>query len=426
MIIKNFESLASNPQRKHALLIAEAGLSAINTTQVLSRQVSLSGDQRFLKISGNRFDLSKYKNILCVGFGKPAYEAVSFLKSLLQDKITQGFVISLTQGDIPGIKNTVGTHPLPSEQNIKATQEIISHLSFLNESDLVICVVGGGGSSLLCYPSELGCEMEVSILTQLTKKGADISEMNVVRKHISRVKGGHLAKICYPATVIGLIFSDVPTTDLSMVASGPTYLDSSTTEDASNILSKYDALTSCRLPYCRLEETPKDPKYFKNVHNILMVSSEISLKSMKLKAEDLGYKAKILPGYFTGKAKDIFPELLKRSDARTVILGSGETTVEVLGQGEGGRNQESVLAGLKYLKSGQVVLALASDGFDNTPSAGAIADTNSLVRAKQLGIDPEVYLSQNDSYSFFKEIGDWIDTGPTGSNISDLLIYINP
>jgi len=424
-IIQNFEKLASSNERSHALLIAEAGLDAIKTVNVVKRVFSYDPKKERLMISGKVFALGDYEKIICVGFGKCAYEAISEIRNILGEKINDGFVLSLTDGQIQGVMTRVGTHPLPSEKNVEATGELMKMLSGLSEKDLVICVVSGGGSSLLCYPNQMSCETEIDIMKKLMHKGADIFELNTVRKHISKVKGGQLAKLCYPATLVGLIFSDVPGDDLSMVASGPTVMDKTSSRDASEILAKFDILTVCKLPKCELIETPKESKYFEKVYNFLVVSAEDAVKAMDEKAKDLGYRTVLLEKPYSGEARNLFLELNKYSKDGAIVLGSGETVVTVKGNGAGGRNQEVVLASLEQLRPNQVFVSLASDGMDNSEVAGAIGDVNTLKRAKKMGMYPEMYLDNNDSYGFFKEVEDFIFTGMTGSNVSDLVILVN-
>lgn len=423
--ITNLEQLAHSKLRKQSLLIAEAGLEAINTVQAVRKLVSFNERTNSLKVVNNVFDLNKYKKIICIGFGKPAFDAVATLQNILKDKLTCGFVISLTEGSIAGITCTVGTHPFPSSVNVQATGELIRLLSNLSEEDLVLCVVGGGGSSLLCYPYEMSCEMQISLVKQLMRKGADIYEVNTVRKHVSRVKGGQLAKICYPATVVSLIFSDVPGDDLSMVASGPTVLDATTIDDARSVLEKYNILDALAVPMTKLIETPKEDKYFKKVSNILVVSAKQALDAMCEKAKNLGYRVKIYPQSFTGEARELFLKINALSQSGTVVLGAGETVVTLRGQGKGGRNQEVVLSALEHLSEKQVLICMASDGVDNTEAAGAIGDKSSLLRAKTLGMTPSEYLDNNNSFVFFNELGDLLYTGLTGSNVSDLLILLN-
>lgn len=425
MIIKNFDALSSSTQKNQALLIAEAGLSAIKTSVAVKNNFFYDSKTKVLKVGGRSFEVKNFRRVICIGFGKAALEAVTEIQSQLKDLISCGFVLDLQEGNLSGITCRVGTHPYPTMVNVAATQELLVMLQNLAPEDLVICVVSGGGSSLLCYPHEISCESEVSLLNSLTKQGANITEINTVRKHISKIKGGNLAKMCYPATMINLIFSDVPGDDLSTVASGPTVKDTTYMRDAAAILKKYNTLELCSMPACKLVETPKEDKYFEKVYNFLTVSSKTALSAMEQKARDLGLSVSVFSDKYEGKASEVGRQIL--SWGRThgkCTLAAGESTVEIKGGGKGGRNQEMSLSVLPQLKSGEAFLTLASDGYDNTPFAGAVVDSDSLLRARGLGLNPELFLEQNDSYSFFKQLGDGLETGLTGSNISDLVIYI--
>jgi glycerate-2-kinase len=268
------------------------------------------------------------------------------------------------------------------------------------------------------------CDEQARLTHLLMTKGAAIEEINTVRKHISNVKGGNLAKICYPAMVVSLIFSDVPNDDLGMVASGPTVLDTSTIHDAEKILQKYDALTLCKLPHCALYETPKNLDYFKNVHNILMVSPQRALESMASKAEELGFRSKIWNAAYTGDAALIAKDIVQAFEPGVCLLGAGESTVVVSGNGKGGRNQHLALVALEYVAQKQILVTVASDGVDNSDHAGAIADKITASHASSKMLNPNMYIKNNDSYTFFSETGDGLITGKTGANISDLFVSI--
>ena len=255
--------------------------------------------------------------------------------------------------------------------------------------------------------------------------GADIFEMNCVRKHLSRVKGGQLAKIIYPAKLISLIFSDVPGDDLSTIASGPTVKDETTVREASAILAKHRILEKLNLPSVKFVETPKDAKFFENTENILFVSAKTALRAMKDKAEDLGFDVKIFSQHFQGEAEKLASEIIIANNQKhQALLGAGESTVVVKGNGVGGRNQHLALAALLSISENQVLITLASDGHDNSESAGAIVDSSTLLRSKTLNLEPSIYLQNNDSFTFFEAVGDGIDTGLTGSNVADLVISL--
>ncbi len=424
MIIQNFAQLASTALRRQALEIVEAGFMAINTQQAVKKNFVYNPKTQQLKIFSQQFNLAEYKRIICVGFGKAALEAVTAIQVILKEKISCGYVLDLSEGSLGNIICRVGTHPLPSKVNVEATKELIAMLEVCTEEDLVICVVSGGGSALLCNPHDLSCEAEVEIISALTVKGANIVELNTVRKHLSQVKGGHLAKIIYPATCISLIFSDVPGNSLEAVASGPTVKDTTTNSDASEILTKYNILEMCQMPSCKLLETPKEDTYFKKVHNILFVSSEQALRAMKEKAEELAFQVKIYNTQFQGEAKFLGLDILNSSKKGYCLLGAGESTVKVYGKGVGGRNQEMALSALKQVKNNQVLVCVASDGRDNSDSAGAIVDGGLRDRANNLGLNFEQYLENNDSYHFFEKTGDILLTGKTGSNISDFFVLL--
>ena len=423
-IIKNFDALATSALRKQVLDIAEAGFLAINTKSAVAKNFVYNEKKQHLTVCGQEFNLALYKRIVCVGFGKAALGAVTAIQNILKDKISCGYVLDLKEGNLGNIVCRVGTHPLPTKVNIEATKELMDMLAACGKEDLVVCVVSGGGSALLCQPHDMTCETEVAIISALTVKGANIAELNTVRKHISQVKGGQLAKIIYPATCISLIFSDVPGDDISTVASGPTVKDNTHNRDAAEILRKYDILAMCELPSCKLLETPKEDKYFKDVHNILFVSAKQALKAMAAMAEDLGFKAEIFSEAYQGEARVLGPQIIGASKKGCCLLGAGESTVKIRGKGVGGRNQEMALAALPVILENQVLACVASDGHDNTDSAGAIADWQTLARAKALGLDEKSYLDNNDSFNFFQATGDYLDTGLTGANVSDFFVCL--
>lgn len=423
--IKNFHSLASSPTRTQALLIAEAALSAIDTKAVVRRTVAFRAKKNTLEVGGRHFDLGKFDRVMVFGFGKAAFDAVSALYEIVGSRVTCGFVIDLKEGDIGAqIVCRRGTHPTPTVINVQATKDLIAMLSGMTERDLVLCVVSGGGSSLLCYPHDMTCETESDIIRALTNQGATITELNTVRKHISYVKGGNLAKMMHPATVAGLIFSDVPGGNLGDVASGPTVLDTTTVTDAAQILDHYNVLRACKLPHCRLLETPKDPALFANVHNFLIVSADAGLRAMREKADDLGLSVTVWDKNFSGEARIVAHNFVAATRGPGCFLAAGESTVTMAGNGSGGRNQELALAALSELPAGAVLLALATDGYDNTPAGGAIVDASTIARAKALGLLPADFLKEHNSYPFFQAVGDALDTGLTGSNVSDLLILV--
>jgi len=334
-------------------------------------------------------------------------------------------VIDVHAGSLKRIKTYTGDHPFPTERNVSATGELIDLLSHLSERDLVLAVISGGGSTLLCSPQGMHCNLEADVLKCLFRAGADIREINTIRKHLSLARGGQLAKHAFPARIISLIFSDVPGDDLSFIASGPTVRDTTTVADAEAILDRYEVRTSCALPKESLLETPKEERFFTDVHNILIVSNITALHAMRDRAKELGFASVIKTHELHGEARDValtILEELRSTPEKSVLLYGGETTVTVRLPGKGGRNQECALSALREIHAGEVFLSLASDGRDNTDFAGAICDIITAQKASALHLDPAHFLEHNDAYSFFSRVGDFIVTGETGSNISDLII----
>lgn len=425
MAIKNVLGLAINDNRKKALQIAEAGLLAINTEKVLEKNVSLDGG--VLKIKDEKIGLSDIKRIFVVCIGKCSVEAAQTLERILGDRLTGGIALGTHGGEAKKIEILVGDHPFSTPRNIDATKKIIDFLSETKKTDLVIFVISGGGSALLCQPEELKCEDEKLVIERLFKAGAGIKEINIIRKHISLARGGHLVKYVYPAKVVSLIFSDVLGDDLEFIASGPTVLDTTTKEDAEKIISKYGIDKECGKINEGLIETPKDKKYFEQVKNILLVSNKVALEAMKEKTEELGLSAKIVSTELAGEARKVGQNLAERlhdTKRGKVLLCGGETTVIIKGQGMGGRNMELALSALRFLKDDELILTIASDGKDNSDFAGAICDYITKEKVGHLGLNIDKYLESNNSYGFFKEIKDAIITGNTGSNVADLTILI--
>lgn len=422
-IIKNWAELSTSPLKEDALKILEAGLESVATERVIESQVVLKdGD---LCIRDARICLGLYKRVFFVGIGKCALDAALVFERLLGERITDGIVLDVRGGVLKHLRSYVGTHPYPTQENIDATKAIVRMFNDITAEDLVITVISGGGSALLCLPHDLKCETLGLITKGLMDKGATIHEINTVRKHTSDIQGGQLAKILYPATVISFIFSDVPGNDMGAVASGPTVVDTTTKEDAERILVKYDILTLCELPHCELVETPKQQKYFKNVTNILLVTGTRALEAMARTANKLGYKSTIISDTLEGEAKVVGEKLARENLVpRTCKLYGGETTVRVQGKGRGGRNQELVLGGLSHLSPHTLLVAAASDGWDNSDAAGAMGDEEFLKRAQELSLNPNDFLNNNDSYEFFSRAGGHIRTGKTGINISDLYFTI--
>ncbi|MFZ3011894.1 MAG: DUF4147 domain-containing protein [Minisyncoccia bacterium] len=421
-LIKNFDELATTSNRETALQIMEAGVRAINTEEVISKSISLEGD--ILDIQGEVFDLSLFEKIKVVGFGKSSPEAALALEKILGSRINTGAVVGLSEVDCKYIEIFIGTHPKPSKENVIAGEKIFEVVKNSSEKDLIIVLVSGGGSALLCSGEDEYLQGS-KLYDAFLGAGKTITEINTVRKHLSSFKGGGLAKIAYPATVVGLIFSDVPGDVFKDVASGPTYKDETTIEDAKGIIVEND------LGNFNLIETPKEDKYFEKVYNFVLVSNKIAVEAMAKKAKELNLKINIIStDLYDGVDNALKKIFYKKDDTEKefVNLAAGEPSVKVpKGGGQGGRNLHMGLSVIeeKYIDENSVFVSFASDGMDNSDAAGAVVDVGTIKKAEELGLDVKDYLSRFDSYNFFQKTGDLIITGKTGANVSDLMIFLN-
>lgn len=426
MKIKNFKKLAVTEERKKLLQIVEAGLEAVDTKKAIAKFIKIEKGK--LLVQNHSFSLKNAERIVVIGIGKCALEAGAALEKILGRRLTGGIVLDVNEGELKKIKTYTGDHPLMSPRNVNATKRIIELLSDLNEKDLVIFVVSGGGSALLSQPKGFSCFDESAVVDSLMKAGADIYELNTVRKHMSLARGGFLAKYAYPARVVSLIFSDVIGDNLEFIASGPTVKDTTTVEQAKQILEKYHISDKCDFLSAYLIETPKEAKYFERVKNILFISNQTALDAMSEKSLELGFMAKICKNNLSGEAREVAKNIiaeLTNENTGTVLLYGGETTVKVTGKGKGGRNQEMSLSGLRYINDNQMLISIASDGKDNSDFAGGICDIITKQKVENCNLDIEKYLQENNSFDFFDKLGEGVKTDDTGSNVSDLIVAIN-
>jgi glycerate 2-kinase len=346
------------------------------------------------------------------------------LEQKLGEIVTDGYVIDVVEQTFTKLKHTLGTHPLPSQANLDFTENVINKFSNLTEKDLVIITTCGGGSVLFEKPNTFDINKMIEVNKTLLKSGATISEINSIRKHLSRVKGGGLAKILFPSTVINLIFSDVPGNDLSVIASAPLVKDPTTIEFAWKIYEKYNMKDTLPLTREDFAETPKDDKYFEKVHNILMLSNHTALNAMEKKARALGKNSFVLTDSLQGDARGMGKSLIGQTPNGQILLAAGETTIKITGKGKGGRNQALVLCALPFINDQTVLASVGSDGWDFYELAGAIADSETLKKVKEQGLDVQDFLSDDNSYGFWEKIGDGILTGKLESNVSDLFIVL--
>ncbi len=394
----------------------------------------------------SKINLKENKRIIVIGTGKASALMALAVENLLGKYITQGLVC-VPEEEIEKkyplkkiILQTAG-HPYVNEGSIAGAKKILALVENLNENDIVLALISGGGSALSELPLETISLADLQeMFNLLTKVGATIHELNTIRKHLSKIKGGKLAKIAQPAKVISLIISDVIGDDLDTIASGPTAPDNTTWQDVETIVQKYNLKGKIPASIAQIidkgmkneiEETPKKTQpFFKKVKNFIIASNAVSCIAMKEAALDIDLNCKILSTEINGEAKDVGAKIttaINNAEKNTLLIASGETTVKITGQGHGGRNQELALAsGILLKKSETIVIAsIGSDGKDGpTEAAGALMDKCIIKTAKRDNLDLQEYLTNNDSYNFYKKVNGLIITGFTGTNVMDLILAL--
>lgn len=422
-----------------AIQIYKAALESVQPA-VCTRQFLLLHEQQ-IKLGDQFYKIDHFKNIYIIGAGKAAAAMALATEEILRDKISAGIIAVKKDHALPlkYIQQIEAGHPIPDEGSVKAANAIIDLLSSIAKDDLLIVLLSGGGTSLLTdLPAGIGLQELQHIYQLLQQCGADIHESNTVRKHLSEIKGGGLAAKCNGATIVSFIISDVIGNDVSVIASGPTVPDETTCEDALMVLEKY-ALTEkvpANIPdYLKnepLQQTKpkKGNACFEKISNYLIANNESALDAAKEKAATFGYTTKIIAADLKGEAKDVaawWVELAKKQKPGTCLLAGGETTVTIKGDGKGGRNQEFALNALSLLKNDEriTILSAGTDGTDGpTEAAGAVVSHAVYESATNKGLDIQSYLSNNDSYHFFEKAGGHIITGPTQTNVMDIMIAL--
>jgi glycerate 2-kinase len=447
-LLQNARTPADLTAREAVLEALEAALLAISPYQLIIDHVKVKDSK--IVIDSEQFVLDHFKHIIVIGGGKASGSMAEALQHLLGNHITSG-LINISSGTSARYRtnkvvlNEAG-HPIPNAQGLEGAKRMLELAEVLDEDDLVICLISGGGSAMMTLPREgLTLEDKQMVTRLLLRSGADIAEMNTVRKHLSEFKGGWLAKKAQPATVLGLILSDVVGDPLDSIASGPTAPDPTTFRDAIDILEKYklwNEVPSKVRDIFRmgdgglLPETPKpnDPA-FNTVHNVIIGNNEMACLAAKTKLNKLGFNTNVLTSHLQGEAREagiflasIASEILSSGNPLprpAAIVVGGETTVTVKGNGIGGRNQELVLSAATKIngKKGLSIVSIGTDGIDGpTEAAGAIVDGKTLIRGREMGLDYKKALSNNDSHTYLSGLGDLVITGPTGSNVNDLAI----
>jgi len=440
--------IAQKKLREDAGAIFHAGLRAVEPAAAVRRHVQRDGN--FLIVADRQYDLRDFKSIFVIGAGKAACPMAAVLEEILAERLTGGQV-NVKYGHLSPLKKIhiqEAGHPIPDAAGVRGAEKILSLLRQADERALVIGVISGGGSALLPLPAVgINLEDKQAATKLLLACGATINEINAVRKHISQVKGGQLARAVYPATLLTLLLSDVIGDRLDVIASGPTAPDASTFKEAQLIFEKYNILASLPASIKKhitrglagaVAETPKagDP-IFKKTQNLIVANNRQAIAAAKAEAQKRGYQTLILSTLIEGETREI--ARMHAAIAKEIhlsgnplsppacVISGGETTVTLHGTGRGGRNQEFVLAAAQEISGwpDTVILSAGTDGTDGpTEAAGAICDHQTVARALALGLNLRTFLSGNDSYHFFEKLGDLMITGPTNTNVMDLRIML--
>lgn len=428
--------------RWRAFAVLDAALDAVDPTAAVRRHMRRTGDT--LHIGDREYDLTQYEHIYVVGGGKASAAMAQAVEDILGARLTAG-AVNVRYGytkPTRAIRINEAGHPIPDDAAIAGTRQMVELVQSAGSNDLVLCLISGGGSALMTLPVDGVSLADLQQLTEaLLRSGATINEINTIRKHLSQVKGGRLARLAEPASVVTLILSDVVGSPLDVIASGPTVPDTSTLDDTRAVIARYgiaDAVPERIATYLETaaEETPKagDPA-FARTHNLVIASNAVAAQAALDKARSLGFDSAILSTYIEGEAREVakvFAGVAREIAAHdrplrrpACLIAGGETTVTIRGEGRGGRNQELALAAglaLEGLGPDVMVIGLATDGTDGpTDAAGGVVDGTTLARARALGLDPWAFLAENDSYRFLERLGDLIVTGPTNTNVNDLV-----
>ena len=439
-----------NKLREDAISLFHAGIKAASPYNLIPNNMLL--EENILTVSdingmSKLFDLNNYNRLTVIGAGKASTSMAYEVEKILDGKIDEGFVVTKYnfRSELKRIQTLEASHPLPDKNGIEASKKIVEICKNAKGNDLIINLISGGASSLLPYPADnIALDDKIETTKILLSAGATIQELNTVRKHISAIKGGQLAKYVYPATIINLIISDVIGDKLDVIGSGLTVPDPTTFEDSWNVVIKYNLEN--KIPHSvknylrdgiegKVPETPKPGNpIFKNVYNLIIGNNGLALSAIKTAAEDKGYNSKIISSTLEGEAKDagkFIAQIAKEyslSEVKPVcLIFGGETTVTVKGNGKGGRNQEFCLSTAMEIDGMEKITFLSggTDGIDGqTEAAGAICSGQTIEKAKGLGLDALKFLNNNDSYNFFNKLEDLIITGSTNTNVMDVQILL--
>ncbi len=435
--------------KRDGLLLVQAGLEAADAATAVRRHLLRSGTK--LQINELQLELEEYDRIFLISVGKAAVPMALAVEEIMGDDLARGLAITKHQhagGKLRRVRTIEAGHPIPDQTGESASLLVRQLAESLTARDLLLVAISGGASALLPAPAApITLEAKQETTDLLLKAGATIGEINAVRKHLSFLKGGQLAKLAYPATIVGLLLSDVIGDPPDVIGSGPTAPDASSFAEALAVLERFDLLRGVpETVFDRLRkgaaglisETPRaGDRIFQRVHNIVVGSNRLALEACSKEAERLGYRPHVLSTCVEGEAREIAAahSALLRGMVESgqplqpplCVLSGGETTVTIRGPGKGGRNQEFALAAAIHIAGLEraAVLSIGTDGTDGpTDAAGAFASGTTVERARELGLDAEEHLRRNDSYVFFDRLGDLIRTGPTGTNVMDMHLLL--
>ncbi len=439
--------------RAASLSIFRAALAAADPRAAIQR--ALARDHDALRVGSRSYDLRHVRRVFVIGFGKASAAMAQATEAILGERLTRG-AVNVKYAHVAPLQKIQlheAGHPLPDENSLRGTEKILDILRDATPDDLILCLISGGGSALLELPVAGVTLDDLRAMTDaLLRSGATINELNTLRKHLSQVKGGQLARRAQGAQIVSLILSDVIGSPLDTIASGPTAPDPTTFADAWSVIERRgvkDVLPRSIVTHLERGargdpstgsglDTPQsgDP-IFARVQNVIIADGALACEAAARAAQAAGFNTLLLSTYVQGEAREVAKMLaavakeiaqFNRPVARPAcVIAGGETTVTVRGKGKGGRNQELALAAALEIAGMEnlVLFSAGTDGTDGpTDAAGAIADGETIARASALGLDARAYLANNDAYNFFQPLGDLIITGPTNTNVNDVMMVL--
>lgn len=433
--------------------IFNSAIAAVDPYNTLINTAKVAQD--LLQVAGTKYDLASFSRIVVIGAGKATASMALAIETLFGKRISTGLIVVKEGHTVPLsiIEQVEAAHPVPNEAGRDGTRRILHLLDDCDAQTLVVCLLSGGASALLVSPAnDITLQDKQATTRLLLNAGATINELNAVRKHLSQVKGGRLAKAASPAQLVTFILSDVIGDPLDVIASGPTAPDSSTFGDACSVIEKYvsrKALPASVVAHLQRGRTAQEPETIKpnapcfaTTQNVIIGSNRLALEAAKRYAAQLGYSTWIINDALQGEARDVARSIaqsvrkelseMKTGEQRCLLYG-GETTVTVRGNGKGGRNQEFALAFALAIEGlqGVSLLSAGTDGSDGpTDAAGAMVDGATAAQARSLGIDVQSHFDNNDSYNFFQRFDaasnghSHLKIGPTGTNVMDVQIVL--